>query len=98
MQSLSSIPHEIIEGLNTIKDLLALDSVFQRLTAFEQTMENTMLKDRVQTTLTYIQSLEATINDFMTQEDPDKVYFMAMRRACRSSGATLSSPADPFRD
>ena len=54
LQSINSIPYEIIEGLNTIKDLLALDSVFQRLTAFEQTLEDTMLKDRVLTTLSYI--------------------------------------------
>ena len=97
LQSIDSIPYEIIEGLSTIKDLLALDSVFQRLAVFEQTLEDTMLKDRVLTTLSYIQSLEATINDFMTQEDPDKVYFMAIEKGMPELRSNLVESRRPFQ-
>jgi ATP-dependent DNA helicase DinG len=97
LQSFNGIPDEMLVGLSAIKDLLALDSVFQKLTAFEQTLEDTMLKDRVLTTLTYVRSLEATINDFLTREDPDKVYFMSSEKGMPELRSNLVESRRPFQ-
>jgi ATP-dependent DNA helicase DinG len=97
-QSLNLISDDIVEGLNMLKDLLALDNVLQRLTAFEETLDDTMLRDRIQTTLIYIRSLEATINDFISRQDKDRVYFMTREKGMIELKSNLVESRKPFQE
>jgi ATP-dependent DNA helicase DinG len=81
-----------------LKDLLALDNVLQRLTAFEETLDDTMLRDRIQTTLIYIRSLEATINDFISRQDKDRVYFMTREKGMIELKSNLVESRKPFQE
>jgi len=98
VQASNSINDEVIEGLDSIRDLLSLNNVIDRLTAFEQTLEDTVIKDRVLTTMTYIQSLEATINDFISRQDSDKVYFMTREKGMLELRSNLVESRRPFQE
>ncbi len=71
------IPDAVIEGLRNLKGLMAIDKVVHRLNVYKESVSGGELKDRVETTITYVSSLDSVIDDFIEQGDKDKVYYMA---------------------
>jgi ATP-dependent DNA helicase DinG len=78
--SVSNIPEVVIEGLQKLKDMLALDKVLHRLNLYKDSAESDDLRDRAETTMIYVRSLENIIDDFIAQEDGSKVYYMTANK------------------
>ncbi len=70
------IPDDIIDGLINIHSLLSLNNILDRLNNYNEEELNDELSDKIQTTKKYITSLEVTINEFIEQNDINKVYFV----------------------
>jgi hypothetical protein len=70
------IPDAIIEELRNLRGQLALNKVVPRLNVYKESISGGELRDRVETTITYVRSLDSTIDDFIEQGDKDKVYYM----------------------
>jgi len=71
----SPIPGSIIEKLKKLRKGLALDKA---VTALEKRKKNTVddeLRDKIETTIGYIGSFAADMDDFIGQGDGDKVYY-----------------------
>ena len=75
-KAVSPIPDSVTEGLENIKNLLALDKVVHRLSVFRESASDDELKDRIATTINNIGALASVINDFIDQVDGNKVYYL----------------------
>ncbi len=70
------IPASIIEKLKELRAVLALDKA---VTALEKRKKNSVddeLRDKIETTIGYIGSFAADMDDFIGQGDDDKVYYV----------------------
>ncbi len=97
-QSISPIPDAIIEGLRDLKRNLALDKVIHRLNAYKKSVSGDDLKDRAETTITYVRSLEGVIDDFIEQGNNDKVYYMSGNKKGLELKSSLVESQKPFGD
>ncbi|NWF97837.1 MAG: ATP-dependent DNA helicase [Nitrospirae bacterium] len=70
------IPEDIIDELINIHSVLSLNNVMERLDSYNEEELNDELSDKIQTTKKYVASLEFTINEFIEQNDRNKVYFV----------------------
>ncbi len=70
------IPQDIIDGVIKLHSVLSLNNVLERLDNYNEEELNDELSDKIQTTKKYIKSLEFTINEFIEQDDRNKVYFV----------------------
>ncbi|MBI5099658.1 MAG: hypothetical protein HZB30_10520 [Nitrospirae bacterium] len=93
-----SIPVAIIEGLEKLKDQLSLDKVIHRLNLYKDAAESDELRDRAETTMIYVRSLENTIDDFIAREDVGKVYFMTVNKKALELKSNLVESKKPFCD
>jgi ATP-dependent DNA helicase DinG len=97
-QATYPIRDDIREGLMNLKGLLALDRVAERLDAFNLDVSDNELTDKIQTTRKYVFSLDHTINDFITQEDNDRVYYMTGNKGYVELKSSLVESGRPFCD
>ncbi len=92
------IPDYIVEGLKKLKDQLSLDKVIHRLDLYKDAAESDELRDRAETTMIYVRSLENTIDDFIVREDAGKVYFMTVNKKALELRSNLVESKKPFCD
>ncbi len=99
-QTLQPIPDEIVEGLKNLKEMLALDKVVKRLETYvyKESISGDEVKDRVLTTITYVNALDSVINDFIERTDMDKVYYMTANRKSLELKSSLVESQKPFKD
>lgn len=92
----SPIPETVIEGLERLKELLALDKVLHRLNLYKDSAESEEFRDRAETTMIYVRSLENIIDDFIAMEDTSKVYYMAVNKKGLELKSNLVESQKPF--
>ncbi|MBI4849639.1 MAG: hypothetical protein HY808_13900 [Nitrospirae bacterium] len=92
------IPDHIVEGLKKLKEHLALDKVLHRLNLYKDSAESEELRDRAETTMLYVRSLEVTIDDFIAREDEGKVYYMTVNKKTLELKSNLVESKKPFCD
>ncbi len=97
-QATYPIPDDIREGLMNLKGLLALDRVVERLDAFNFDVSDGELTDKIQTTKKYVFSLDHAINDFLTQEDNGRVYYITGNKGYVELKSSLVESGRPFCD
>ncbi|MFZ3090094.1 MAG: helicase C-terminal domain-containing protein [Nitrospirota bacterium] len=95
-QSIYPIPEDIIEGLRNLKRLLALDKAVFRLNAYKGSAASNELKDKIETTISYIKSLARDIDDFIQQDDDDKVYYVGGNKNAIELKSNLVEVQKPF--
>jgi len=92
------IPDYIVEGLKDLKSQLALDKVIHRLDLQKDSADSDELRDRTVTTITYVMSLEAVMDDFITQGDRNKVYHMSDNKKTLELKSNLVESQKAFQD
>ncbi|MBI5056759.1 MAG: hypothetical protein HZB61_09110 [Nitrospirae bacterium] len=92
------IPDAVVEGLKKLKEQLALDKVLHRLNLYKDSAESEELRDRAETTMLYVRSLEITIDDFIAREDEGKVYYMTVNKKTLELKSNLVESKKPFCD
>lgn len=74
------VPDEFRERLKSLKSILDLNGVAERLDAFSLDVLDDELADKILTTKRYVFSLSRIIDDFILQGDKDRVYYMAWNK------------------
>ena len=74
--AVSPIPAVIVEELKNLKGQLELERIVARLETYSVPDPEDEENDRVLTTISYINSLSAVIDDFIEMADTDKVYYV----------------------
>ena len=97
-KTFAHIPDEVIEDLKKLAEQLALDKVMQRLTLYKESADSDELRDKAETTLGYVRSLQGVIDDFITREDGDKVYYMMSHKKTLELKSNLVESGKPFND
>jgi ATP-dependent DNA helicase DinG len=92
------IPDAIIEGLKKLKEQLALDKVIHRLNLYKDSAESDELRDRAETTIMYVLSLEGIIDDFIARGDDGKVYYMTVNKKGLELRSSLVESQKTFGD
>jgi ATP-dependent DNA helicase DinG len=92
------IPDHIIQGLKDLKEQLALEKVIHRLNSQKDSAESDELRDRTATTITCVMSLEAVIDDFIIQDDRDKVYYLTDNKKTFELKSNLVESQKSFQD
>jgi ATP-dependent DNA helicase DinG len=92
------IPGEVAEELKKLKEQFAFDKVEHRLGLYKESAESDELRDRAETTILYVRSLEGTINDFIAQDNGDKVYYLTENRKLLELRSSLVECRKPFCD
>ena len=77
IQPIFPIPAPFIEKLDELKKILDLNRIVSTLKGIIKTASSDELNDRVETTINYIKILEADIDDFILQNDSDRVFYMS---------------------
>ncbi len=69
------IPRSIIEALKKLRADLTLETTVTTLEKRKQSTEDEELRDRIETTIAYIGSFAADMDDFIDQGNDEKVYY-----------------------
>ncbi len=80
LRSVSPVPDAIVEELSNLGEKLALEKLLQRLSSSKESFTDDEARDRVETTINYVKVLDFIINDFINQEDEDRVYYVTGSR------------------
>ncbi|MEN8262144.1 MAG: ATP-dependent DNA helicase [Nitrospirota bacterium] len=80
LRSVSPVPDAIVEELSDLGEKLALEKVLQRLSSSKESFTDDEAQDRAETTINYVKALDFVINDFIDQEDEDRVYYVTGSR------------------
>ena len=75
-QTVFPVPGPIIEKLQGLKKTLALNKVISTLKKNMVSVSDDELLDRMETTIGYVTSLAADIDDFIEQNDSDRVHYI----------------------
>ncbi|MDY6861710.1 MAG: helicase C-terminal domain-containing protein, partial [Thermodesulfobacteriota bacterium] len=97
-QAVSPIPAPIIEKLKDLKKILALNRVVSTLEEYKNSMSDVELKDRIETTIGYVTTLATDIDDFIEQNDTDRVYYMAGNNGMLELKSSLIESRNPFKE
>jgi ATP-dependent DNA helicase DinG len=76
-QTISPIPSHFIERLRQFRDKLALKTTVSTLEKHHESTVDEEIKDRIETTIRYLQSFEADIDDFVAQDDTTRVFYIS---------------------
>ncbi|MBN1225994.1 MAG: hypothetical protein JXA79_03295, partial [Deltaproteobacteria bacterium] len=90
------IPIPITEGLHELKKMLDLNTIISTIKGFIKTSGNDEYTDKVETTINYIKILEADIDDFIGQDDSDKVFYMSTNNNLLELKSELVEPRKHF--
>jgi ATP-dependent DNA helicase DinG len=72
----SPIPPSVIESLRKFREELALKQTVATLKKHKKDVIDDELKDRIETTIGYVESFAADLDDFIDQGNRDRVYYM----------------------
>ncbi|MEW6213703.1 MAG: helicase C-terminal domain-containing protein [Nitrospirota bacterium] len=97
-QAVYPIPDAIIDGLKDLRDSLSLSKIVPRLNAYKESVASGELKDRIETTIKYVKSLARDIDDFIEEEDKDRVYYMAVNKGAIELKSNLVESQMPFAE
>ncbi|MEW6585738.1 MAG: helicase C-terminal domain-containing protein, partial [Nitrospirota bacterium] len=75
-QAVSPIPDSLIDDLIRLKELLGIEVVAGRLQKHGESATDDELADKIKTTVAYLNTLNATFEDFISQKDEDRVYYV----------------------
>ncbi|MEW6600063.1 MAG: helicase C-terminal domain-containing protein [Nitrospirota bacterium] len=89
---------EMSESLDKLKEQMAFDKVIHRLNLFRDSAEGDELRDRLDTTIAYINSIGAVIDDFIARDNGEKVYYTAVNRKSLELKSSLVECRMPFVD
>jgi ATP-dependent DNA helicase DinG len=92
------IPEPIIEELKNLKDLLAFDKVVMKLTAQMESLAGDELEDRIKTTITCTASLGSVMDDFMDQDDGERIYYLVGNKGSLELKSNMVECRQPFED
>ncbi len=92
------IPVPIIERLRDLKKILSLNKTVLTLEKYKRSALDDELKDRIETTISYVQTLSTDIDDFIEQNDPDRVYYMAGNSGMLELRSSLVESQDAFKE
>ncbi len=96
--SKAGIPAEIVGKLEKLKEQLAFDKVSHRLNLYKDSAESDEVRDRAETTILYVRSLEGLIDDFIAQDSEDRVYYMTENRKTLELKSSLIECQKPFSE
>ncbi|HDH53821.1 MAG TPA: hypothetical protein ENH24_04985 [Nitrospirae bacterium] len=71
------MPAIVVDGLQNLKGTLSLEKKAKKLSAYKESVDKEEAKDRIATTISYLNSLENDIEDFIEQRDENKVYYVS---------------------
>ena len=97
-QAVFPIPAPIIEELQGLKKTLTLNRVVSTLERQKNSVSDDELLDRMETTIGYVKSLAADIDDFIEQNDSDRVYYMAGNNGALELKSSLVEVKDSFKE
>jgi len=76
-QPVFPVPASVIERLKSLRKKLALNKIISTLEKQRKSAADDELKDKIETTMGYIKSFIADVDDFIGQDDADRVYYVA---------------------
>ena len=97
-QAVFPIPASTLKELQDLKKTLTLNRVVSTLEKNMKVASNDELLDRMETTIGYVKSLAADIDDFIEQNDSDRVYYMAGNNRALELKSNLVECQDPFKE
>lgn len=97
-RAIHPIPESVSEELNNLKDMLALDKVVRRLTAQKEAAAGDEMEDRILTTINCAVSLEAVMDDFVNQNDGERIYYLVGSRGGMELKSSMVECRQPFRN
>jgi len=96
-QAVSPIPGHITERLRNFRDKLALGETCVTLEKLRKSTSDEELKARTEATAGYIQSFEADMDDFIAQDDAERVYYSSSSGSMMELRSRLVESQDAFR-
>ncbi|MBN2687899.1 MAG: hypothetical protein JXR85_06950 [Deltaproteobacteria bacterium] len=96
-QAISPIPVHITERLRHFKEKLSLSTTRATLEKLMETATDDELKARMDTTAGYLQSFESDVDDFISQDDPDRVFYVSANSAMMELKSCLVESQEAFR-
>ncbi|MBE9547350.1 MAG: hypothetical protein IMF10_07640 [Proteobacteria bacterium] len=95
-QTVCPIPAPIIEKLKDLREILTLNTVVSTLEDNRKSASDDELKDRIETTVSYVKTLATDMDDFIGQSDTDRVYHMAGNNGLLELKSSLVECRDAF--
>ena len=96
-QTISPIPGHITERLRHFKEKLALGATRLTLAELKKSTTDDELKARMEATAGYIQSFEADVDDFIVQNDADRVFYVSTNGTTMELKSSLVESQNAFR-
>lgn len=90
------IPNTVIEKLKKLRSVLALETTSAALEKRRQAATDEELRDRMETTIGYIGSFAADMDDFIDQGNDDKVYYADSGEGRLELKSSLVEAGDAF--
>ncbi|MBW1716901.1 MAG: hypothetical protein JRJ77_13930 [Deltaproteobacteria bacterium] len=97
-QTVFPIPAPIIEKLQGLEKTLALDKIVSTLEKQKGSISDDELWDRVETTIGYVTSLATDIDDFIEQNETDRVYYATGNNGSLELKSSLIECRNSFRN
>jgi len=95
-QAVSPIPPPVIEGLKKFRKDLALKKTLTTLKKRKGNVVDDELKDRITTTIGYVEAFAADLDDFVGQNDADRVYYLEGNRDALALKTSLVDSRQAF--
>jgi ATP-dependent DNA helicase DinG len=76
-QPVFPIPDPVIERLKSLRKKLALGKTLSTLEKQRKSVADDEFKDKIETTINYVKSFTTDVDDFIGQDDADRVYYVA---------------------
>jgi len=96
-QTISPIPSHFIERLRYFRDKLALKTTVSTLEKHLESTVDEETKDRIETTVRYLQSFEADIDDFIAQDDTTRVFYISANSNTLEFKSSLVDSQNAFK-
>jgi len=97
-QAVFPIPAPIIEGLKGLKNILTLNKIISTLEKNENLITDNELRDRMETTISYVITLAVDIDDLIEQNDSDRVYYMSGNNGALELKSSLVESRNSFKE
>ena len=94
---ISPIPPHMIEELRNFRTKLSLVKTISTLEKYRNSVKDDGIKDRIETTTSYIKSFAADIDDFIGRNDADKVYYISRNARTVEFKSSLVESRSVFR-
>ncbi|MDD5433787.1 MAG: helicase C-terminal domain-containing protein [Nitrospira sp.] len=95
-QAVYPIPDDLIASLKEFSTLLSLNKIISRLKDCKDAPVEDEERDRAETTINYVKSLSRDIEDFIDQDDKDKVYYLGWNRDYLELKSNIVDSGTPF--